>query len=155
MSLRLIIRGLLCLTALLPVCGCGRRVPNVKTPDRLTLYSIKTETTESEEEKGRFHDYPILGTVEITGVAQRHEIMMAVNEGITKGDIAAACFWPRHAIRTITDGKTVDYVICFHCSQIEVYSDNPKTAVTANDAMPVLDKYLKAAGITQVPEPEH
>ena len=128
---------------------------NVKTSDQLTLYSIKTETTESEEGKGRFHDYPILGAVEITDAAQRREIMTALVEGFEKGGIAANCFWPRHAIRTITDGKTVDYVICFHCSQVEVYGDNPKTAVTANDAMPVLDKYLKAAGITQVPEPEH
>ncbi len=150
---RFTILGLLCLAALLPVCGCAGKAPNVKTPDRLTLYSIKTETTDADEGNGRFHNYPILGKVEIADAGQRREIMTALVEGIAKGGVPGACFWPRHAIQTITDGKTVDYVICFHCSQIEVYGDNPKTEVTTNDAMPVLDRYLKAAAITQVPEP--
>jgi hypothetical protein len=47
--------------------------------------------------------------------------------------------WPRHAIQTVVDGKRIDYVICLHCSEI-------------GDAMPILDKYLKAASIPQAPE---
>src|SRR5262249_55219602 len=77
--------GLLCLITLLPVCGCTRKSPNVKTPDRLTLYSLKPETTDAEEGNGRFHGYPILGKVEIADAGQRQEIMTALVEGIAKG----------------------------------------------------------------------
>jgi hypothetical protein len=128
--------------------GC---TPTVKTPDQMTLYSIKTETTEADVGQGRFHDYPILGKLEITDAAQRQEIMAAVSGGIGKG-WPAKCFLPRHAIRAVVDGQTIDYSICFHCSEIEIHGADSKETSTNSNAMPILDKYLKAASIPQVPE---
>jgi hypothetical protein len=94
----------------------------------------------------------VLGKVEITDAEQRHAIMAAVMDGISKGGSVTNCFWPRHAIRAVVAGKTIDYVICFHCNQIGIWGDDMKYVATGRDAMPVLDKYLKAASILQVPE---
>lgn len=35
----------------------------------------------------------------------------------------AACFDPRHGVRAVHGGHTVDLVICFECLSLKVYRD--------------------------------
>ena len=152
MRFRFTIRDLLWLTLVVALTGCSRARQDVKTPDQMTLYSVNVQEDLPDVGNGRFHEFPVLGKIEITDANQRHEIMAAVMDGISDGGTPAACFWPRHAIRTVVDGKTIDYVICFHCSQIGIWDGEHRYVAMSRDAMPVLDKYLKAASIPQAPE---
>ena len=38
------------------------------------------------------------------------------------------CFRPRHAIRTVVDDRTTDYLICFECSRYMVWVNGDQTA---------------------------
>lgn len=37
--------------------------------------------------------------------------------------MVAACFNPRHGLRAVHAGHTVDLVICFECLTLEVFAD--------------------------------
>src|SRR6516162_8959958 len=85
-------------------------VPALRSPERMTIYSldpripvsIKTRRAASAE---RFHDYPVLGKVEITKTNQLHEIVKALKKGLVPPILKilgmSACFIPRHGIRAI------------------------------------------------------
>jgi len=85
MRLRFTIRDLLWLTLVVALPGCSRVTQEVKTPDQLTLYSVNTQEDFPDVGEGRFHNFPVLGKVEITDAEQRHEIMAAVMDGISRG----------------------------------------------------------------------
>ncbi len=54
----------------------------------------------------------------------------------------------RHGLRAVYDGHTYDFVICFHCLQIQVYVGKAllDTTPTTTSARPALNKILKDAG---------
>jgi hypothetical protein len=144
--------------------GCGR--PSVTTsrdtpysleiPEQLTLYSIDGRDFKPGEEpktEEKLHGYPVLGKVDIKDAEQRKEIIAALNEGLARGDKGAACFWPRHAIRTVNKGRIVDYVICFECMHLIPYVDGSATRPIGLDRspQPILNRYLEEAGILLAP----
>ena len=109
------------------VAGCGRApVEGLDASDRLTLYSLDGEgkpievlrvpLDENPEETRKkpaeeFHQFPVLGKVEIADAAKRAEIMRAFKQGIERSDGSMAkCFWPRHGIRVTKDKIQSDYV---------------------------------------------
>ena len=146
-----------CVLVISAFVGCrSDPVAGVSTPDQLTLYSInglvpvRGKVPEGEDE---FHGFPVLGKVEITDAAKRKEIMAALKEGVTRSDgNMAKCFWPRHAIRAVEKGRTVDYVICFKCYQLEVHEGSTMNLkpVTREPQL-VFNKLLNEAGISLTP----
>src|SRR3954469_9359154 len=99
--------------------GCGAPPSAVaptpvaaEAPARLTLYSIDgTDYPPGKQPKAGevFYGYPVLGKVEVKDAVRQREILGAIGEGIAKSDgTMAKCFWPRHAVRAVEDGKTVD-----------------------------------------------
>jgi hypothetical protein len=173
-------------SVLLLVLGCERReqstatwvpptmsmkvVPglplNVKTPERITLYSLDFRYVEDlSEDKApyggeTFHEYPVLGKVEITEAEQRRSFISALNDAIRRApQLSAACFWPRHGLRAIEDGKTYDYVICFQCDGFLEYVDGAQTrggrgktpGLLHSDSVEMFDSPLVQAGIQIVP----
>jgi hypothetical protein len=60
----------------------------------------------------------------------------------------AKCFWPRHAVRVVDKGQTVDYVICFQCDQLRVHEgSSTRVKPITSEPQPVFNKHLKEAGI--------
>ena len=137
--------------------GCeSGSVQNLTTPDSLTLYSIDgrdfvpgTEPKADEE----FHGYPVLGKIDVKDPKSRREIIAAVKKGIADSDgMMAKCFWPRHAIRATENGKTIEYVICFECNQLQIYTDGTdELEPTTREPQVVLNKHLQDAKIPLAP----
>lgn len=104
-----------------------------------------------EKDKSRlgFHGYRVLGKTAVKDVVQK-KLVEAFLKG-TEGDIAPAkCFDPRHGIRATHDGKTVELVICFECSQFKLYvgsEEADEALLVGKTPEPVFDKVLKDAGI--------
>jgi hypothetical protein len=146
-----------CVIFALVLMGC-RRDPlgGVDVPEQLTLYSIDGRDFEPGKQPKvdeKFHGYPVLGKVEITDAGKRKEIIAALKEGLAHDDGSiAACFWPRHAIRVVDKGRTIDYVICFQCYQVQAYDGNAKSVKpVTREPQPVLNRHLKEAGIPLAP----
>lgn len=150
-------RNRACLWLLVAACGlpgCSRSEPG-PVPEQLTLYSIdgrdffppeRPPQTETDE---KFHGHPVLGKVDLTTVADRRKLMQAYRNGVAESDgTKAACFWPRHGIRTVEEGVTTDYVICFECLHVHVHNSDTITypAIT-DDPLPVFNEFLTEAGI--------
>jgi hypothetical protein len=100
---------------------------------KVTLYSI--DPTENEPVAGnelraktaplgeRLFGYPVLGSVVISDKERRQAILESLANGIrNKPDEPAKCFEPRHVIKAESPGNIAHYVICFHCSQINMHS---------------------------------
>ena len=75
--------------------------------------------------------------------------MTALHNGIASSDGGiAACFIPRHAMHTVHNGETVDYVICFQCLQIKVIRDGKTDLeLTADTPRETFNEFLSTADI--------
>jgi len=146
------------------VAGCGRSgstTATIPTPDELTLYAIDGVVEEpldgNASDAKHFRGYEILGQVEIADPQSRREIMAAVQTGIREGASTspAACFWPRHGVHVVIDGKALDYVICYECHQAYIFAEAEKTwQLTTSTHQAVLTDCLTAAGIQLAPSVE-
>lgn len=75
-----------------------------------------------------FHNYRVLGQTEIQNKGVREHIRAIYDDGITDKSFSSACFSPKHGIRAVKNGQTLDFVICFHCSLAHVYLNNKQVA---------------------------
>ena len=121
--------------------------------DKLTLFSFDGNeflfASQKPSAEGEFYGCPVLGKIEIDDPHKRKAIVNAVQVGIRDARYVASCFWPHHAIRVEKDGQTVDYIICFYCSNFRKYSSGTVTdgGATTNAAEKLLNRYLTDAGI--------
>ena len=137
--------------------GCGDPVAkapplNVQVPDQLILYSIDGNYDgEAGAERGdMFHGWPVLGKVEVNEAADRQLIMTAF-EPDEREDVKD-CFWPRHGVRAIQDGKTTDYLICFECNWVHVFNGEVEVQRTIADKLvPTFNQLLTDANIELSP----
>ncbi len=123
--------------------------------DQLILYSI--DGNDYEKGKGpktaeTFHQYPVLGKLEITDKSAQKEILEAMKDGMAYNGPGNKCFWPRHAIRTVKNGAIVDVAICFECCQYRVFdAENLNTKVIGSSPQAILNRFLTAAGVPLAP----
>jgi hypothetical protein len=146
------------LLALSLLVGCGGTVGSLPAdPDQLILYSIDGPSyyksdgvLTPDQEKGALHNrYPVLGKVEITEPKQRREIISALKTAVETPSSRKACFIPRHAIRFIKGGKTIDLVICFQCSNYQIYrqGEYDSGGGIGDSVQPLFDEILRDAGV--------
>ena len=126
--------------------------------ERVTLYSIDFRFLEKPEQlpdTGEvIYGCPVLGKVEVTDVEQRRQLLDALKSAIARGEGGQyACYWPRHALRVESDGRTTDYVICFQCHNYKKYVDGRSItgSTISESAAPLFNKLLEDAGIPIVP----
>ena len=139
----------------------GAALEGLEKPDSLTLYAIDgvedvaakyaTAVTQKEEV---FHEYAVLGKVEITGAAELAKIAAAVQRAVVSPDAEppAKCFRPRHALVARTKNQTLELVICFECRQYKQYGQK-YTAYEpiSRSAESLLTKCLADAGVSLAP----
>ncbi len=109
------------------------------------------ETLEPDRDPATFRGWHLLGRLVIKEPAKREQMITALQKGVDESDgNVAACFWPRHGVRAISDdGRVLDLVICFECASILVFEDREKTEIVTVTGSPerVLDQLLSVAGI--------
>jgi hypothetical protein len=99
-----------------------------------------------------FHGYPVLGKLKITSAADRVAILDAIQNAKKPDPTNVECFDPHHGVRLTRNGTTIDYVICFYCTQYDEYLDDLPTASQwqiDENAKSVLNTYLQKARIPQ------
>jgi hypothetical protein len=100
-------------------------------------------------EKDDFHGWKVLGKTSVKNADAGKSLMSTLKKGIAENDgIAAACFNPRHGVRGVVDGKTVDLVICFECYSLQVFVGDKRDSVrTTGSPQPAFDKILRDANV--------
>src|SRR5262249_42133996 len=118
------------------------------------LISLDPSREGDDKDKDKFHGWKVLGQTAFKDADLRKKVLDALVKGIQENDgIAAACFNPRHGLRAVHDGKTVDLVICFECLQVQVFVDGKKSGVlTSESPQPLLDMILKDAKVPLAPK---
>jgi hypothetical protein len=121
-------------------------VSTLRTADTFELLSLNGEP----DPKG-WHGYRLLGRTTIDGADVRARLLAALDSGIARSTgPGARCFVPRHGIRAVRGGATVELLICFECSWVRVYTGGAEQAaavVTTADPQPVFDEVLRAAKV--------
>jgi hypothetical protein len=141
----------------LALLGCGEgSVTGLDSPEELTLYSLNPADYEPGKEpqtEEKFHGYPVLGKIAISDASQRKALAMALKSGLAHSDgKMAKCFWPRHAIRTVEKGHSIDYVICFECYQLVAHEGTSDTIKpVTREPQALFNEQLKQAGIPLAP----
>lgn len=141
------------------LAGCRPgSIDDLNAPEALTLYSInggEAPVEQKDNSAENFHGSPVLGKTEITDAATRREIIAAIKKGMADSDgTMAKCFWPRHAIRAMENGKTTDYVICFQCLQLAIHeADDVRIEPITTSPKATLNQQLQSAGVRLAPDP--
>jgi len=137
----------------------GRPLPEglkeaLEKAEKVELYSLEPRGAKG---KDLFHDYTVLGKVELKDKADRADAVKAVAGALGVGS-GAKCFDPRHGMRLVRGGKSVDLVICFRCSNVRVYgltaNDKSVRVTTAKTAQEALDKILSGANVPLAKPPK-
>jgi hypothetical protein len=90
------------------------------------LYSLDPDPGKNPAENG-FHGWKVLGKTAVKDADVRQKLVAALEKAAADNDgMAAGCFNPRHGIRVTHGDKTLDFVICFQCFQVEVYAGDQR-----------------------------
>jgi hypothetical protein len=140
---------LLAFATLAALAGCGDPDGPIES---MTVYSLNGEDRAPPDKpwKGeQFHGFGVLGKTAIASASDRGAILAAIKKGIAESDGREnKCFWPHHGVRLVQNGATIEYVICFHCLQLERYSKSGNVhQQTTTSSAGLLDSHLEKAGI--------
>jgi hypothetical protein len=119
----------------------------LESADQFELLSLSPDRLE-EKPKDGFHGWKVLGKTTVQDAETRKKLVAALQKGVEENTgIAAGCFNPRHGIRVTRDGQATDFVICFECLQVEVYSGETarRGFLVTNSPQPAFDAVLKEA----------
>lgn len=121
--------------------------------EQLELYSLDPDDDLEKPPPDAFHRHRVLGKTVVSDEAVRKHVIAGLEKGVAQGTRPAKCFWPRHGVRVTHNGKTLDLVICFQCSQLSfILGDKAETVVISKSPESVLDKTLKDAGVPLAPK---
>jgi hypothetical protein len=136
----------------LPQAGCNR-LSFGEPVESMTLYSLdglhEVGDWEKKPKGELFHSFPVLGKTDIASAADRSAILAAVKKGIAKSDGREnKCFWPRHGLTLVQNGRHIEFVICFECAQLDEYTDGQRVhKPTADAASGLLNRHLEHAHV--------
>jgi hypothetical protein len=106
-----------------------------------------------------FHGYHILGATVISDVGVRRQLVSALHEGVRQWDRKQGKwgFDPRHALRLVHDGKTIDLLINFECESAWIYLEDQSLGLfcTTGSPQPIFDQVLRDAGVPLRPPADH
>lgn len=111
--------------------------------------SPTTNTEPKRDTRELFHDYPVLGRMEINDPKRKSQLLSALYKGVKKyRGAVASCFEPRHGIIAKKGTNTVELVICFACEQVAEYSDgNYGWSLMSKEPRELFNRTLAEAGV--------
>ena len=124
------------------------------SPSEIALYSTNPDSQAFHWWFSRwFHGYRIIGQISVTDPIQRRQVATVVRQAARTYIADTKCvFSPRHAVRLSSGAHTYDFLICFECLQMEVYSDDQRVADLSIGGSPdVLNRILHSARISVAP----
>jgi hypothetical protein len=155
------IAGLAAVTAIVALWSrgvpVGKRIAGLAKPEKLILYSIDgTDDSEANrrarqaEGEDDFAGYPVLGKIELKSQKERNRLIAALQNAVAYPDgTPNRCFWPRHAILAVENGKTFEIVICFQCRQYMLNGRGFPLIAKRPESM--FNDYLRQHGIAIAP----
>jgi len=97
---------------------------------------------------GTLHGFTILGRTTLDAEQARHAADAFVEANKRWDGNGSDCFEPRHAMRISFGGHTYDFLLCFHCHELDVYEDDHfLSAVGASGSPKFLNTMLTAAHV--------
>jgi hypothetical protein len=98
------------------------------------------------------HGFLVLGGVTLTDAKARQRVNGALRDSMRDWpQVFAGCgFQPRHAIRAVRGGKTVELLICFHCGDMEALVNGVRERgqfYVDHATPPAFQDVLKAANV--------
>ena len=82
---------------------------------------FRKEEFQKLNEKDKFHGYKVLKTASVSKVEFKNQITESLFDSIGNGQ-TKRCFVPHHGVRATYENKTIELVICFHCSHIYAFN---------------------------------
>ena len=123
----------------------------MRNADSFELLSLNPEHRRKD---AAFHGFAVLGRATVSDQAARRRLYNALQSGARWGTLPASCFDPRHGIHMVSNGKTIDLLICFHCGQAQVWQDDRLVTyfTISGSPEPVFDQALRDAGLPVAPK---
>lgn len=154
---------LLLVTSLIVVAGSSCAAERAKVPqeeillgaDTFELYSLDPARG-GPKPKVAFHGWKVLGKTAVKDKKTREKLIVALGKGMAENDgVVAGCFNPRHGIRAVKNGKTVDLVICFECYSFQIFEGKKASnALTTRSPAPTFNKVLTDAKVPLPRQPK-
>jgi hypothetical protein len=145
--------GLLAIVAIYIFRGIPRVAATaMRNADSFELLSLDPERGRDDAD---FHRFKVLGRTMVTDPATRKRLYSALQSGARWNlPFPAMCFNPRHGIRVTAGGRTVDLVICFECSQVQVWQGGSHltTFIVGQSPESVFDQALRDTGLPLAPK---
>jgi len=120
------------------------------SPTEVTLYSTNPDSRAFHWWFSRwFHDYRIIGRIRVIDPVQQRQVTATVRRAAQTyvGDTKCG-FSPRHGVRLSSGSTTFDFLICFECSRMIVYSgDQHIVGLSIGGSPDALNRILRAARI--------
>ena len=111
----------------------------------LTLFSLNLRDSRSG---ARFHGCKILGKTTLRGEEKTRLLAHFYDAIATNNSFGTACFTPHHGIRVQHEGKTVDFLICFGCSQMKTFGlGAEKGGTIGKSGLKFFDSVITGAGL--------
>jgi hypothetical protein len=123
-------------------------------PTAVTVYAVNPDWRAFHWWFSRwFHSYRIIGQVVVADPMLQRQVALTVKQAAgTCGGEFKCIYSPRHAVRLTSGSKTYDFLICFGCAGMEVYSGDKTIASLNNGGSPdALNRILHAARIRVAP----
>ena len=131
------IRYLLALVILAPLCvlpACSKPIPEdagfaIENASKFELFSLDPFPEKRADRKRNFRRWSVLGSTVIKDPEIRDRLIAEFKAAVAEHRGGAeSCFNPRHGFKTVHDGSTHEFVVCFECEQVRWYIDGEETS---------------------------
>lgn len=117
--------------------------------ERMELYRLNARALPegNPQKKKEFHGYEILAEVTVSSGNQRKGAAAFLGSKLHWSEFRkAACFNPRHGMKLVSGKRTLEFLICFECWQVDVYEGGKglgRLAVDFTEGKNPLDQSLQ------------
>ena len=123
----------------------------LRAPQHMTLYSINPDRWAQSQHLNTtlFHKFRVLGETSITAPDSQLVVADTIQQAVTHSfGTEYKCFDPRHGVRVSDTSGTYDFLMCFECAQIEIYSGDQHIAhLTISGSTTSLNEILRSAKV--------
>jgi hypothetical protein len=111
------------------------------SPDTFILYHINAHPDEDQVKHAPpgtfFHDYLIVGSAVVSNPGDITAMRKAIYASAGRGELFA-CYDPGYALHAVRGSRFVDLVMCFDCTQMEIFDNVGKSSSTiSRDPLPL------------------